>query len=124
MRLFNLLILVLICSFNYTNLKCLTDGETVVSASECHGKDFSSSEQSNGAYRCCYVVMEGKNIQTGTPFSISLCYPVTEYQYDNLDDLMDNDEKILDEADFEYEEFDCKSNYISSALVLLLIIFL
>ena len=111
MQLLNL-ILIFICLFSYTNLKCATGGYVSVSPSSCHNSEFSSSE-SKTYYKCCYVEASGKNIDTGAHVSITACVPITQYQYDNLEDLMDND------------EFDCKSSYINVTLLLLsLIIFL
>ena len=119
-------LLILLCLFNLVELKCETsdddEGDAVFpnSESDCHSRQFSADEIEEQAYKCCYVEIEiNDRTEKG-------CQPVTKNEFDNLDDLIDEAEDLYDKYDIDasIEDFDCKSNYLQSALLILLFVFL
>ena len=118
----SIFLLLFLCLFNMANLSCETTDDDQEkgtnipsSASDCFNREFDEFEKMLDAVKCCYVEYEDSD------GSKKGCEPVTKGIYDDIDDYID---EVEDTLDLDIDEFDCKSNYLQSALLILLIIFL
>jgi hypothetical protein len=76
--------------------------------------DCTKSELQSGFTHCCYETYKVLTVST------SVCVPITDDQYKNIGDYIDNIKKgISSVGDFS---FDCNSNYIALSLLSLLLL--
>ena len=99
-----LLLALIICYIKCDASEC--DGETGNNADECN-----ALKKSSDYYKCCFAEYSGGKS----------CVSVTEAQYDDIDEFIDNAE---DDGGIKDLEIDCGSKYIIFSLLSLIIILL
>ena len=91
---------------------------SVTNEDNCHNRN-----KQEGIYRCCYVEAEGTF--DGKKDEGKFCVPVTQEQYDKIEDFVDAAKKDVEEGDkMDEYSIDCASNYIMISLLSLLLLFL
>ena len=77
-----------------------------------------------GGYRCCFV--DFKVTVMGEPQITKECGSLTKEEYDNIDKVLEDGKKRVEEFDGKIDKFsiDCNSNYIIISMLTLLLLFL
>jgi hypothetical protein len=104
-----------ICFINST---CLTDEENsniYISYKDCVNRTFSSEEIEEKAYKCCYVHVEYKI--EGTKLKYSGCAPLTQSEYNNIDQT---ERRFKAETDAKDVDIKCESSFIKLWILFLL----
>ena len=101
--------ILLVLQFNFVTNDCSGDASKV--------EDCQSKTLGTGEYKCCLYETEWDG------GSGSGCIPLTQDQYDNIDDFIDKEEENsgLDDIDID---IDCNSNYLLISLLSLILLFL
>ena len=104
--------ILLVLQFNFVTNSCSGDASNV--------EDCQKMTLGSGEYKCC--LWEGE----WDGGSGSGCYPVTQDQYDNIDDYIDKQEENAENAGLDdYElDIDCSSNYLLISLLSLILLIL
>ena len=103
---YSLFILLILLISHISSTPCLK--EDVSSSDDCEDLDAGTGNH------CCYL--KGK----GEGKSVSMCYPLTKEQYDDIDKTI----KTLEDNGGKVDKLDCKSYYIQFCLLSLLFVLL
>ena len=112
-----LLIFILLISKSYT--KRCSALLTASSINDCKGL-----ELDEGYSYCCYIVEEFEYL--GQDFKLHHCGQLTQGQYDDIDDYLDDVEDLAEKNGLDYDKLsiDCGSNHIMITLISLILFFL
>ena len=124
------LLILSLCLLNYIKSSCVIESDNYDSpeyrdGEDCSSRVFSEEELDNNAYKCCLLKYESETANL-EEYGYT-CIPITEDNYNNIDDYIDYLEDQYDKVqkiDFSVEKLDCKSNYLKSFLILSLLLFL
>ena len=112
-----LLIFILLISKSYTTWCSALS--TASSINDCKGL-----ELDEGYSYCCYIVEEFEYL--GQDYKLHHCGQLTQGQYDDIDDYLDEAEDLAEKNGLDYDELsvDCSSNHIMITLISLILFFL
>ena len=73
---------------------------------------------------CCYAIEDFEYL--GENLKLRHCFELTQGQYDDIDDYIDDVEDEAEKHDIDYDELsvDCSSNHIMISLLSLILFFL
>ena len=101
--------ILLVLQFNFVTNSCSGDASSV--------EDCQKMTLDAGEYKCCLFEYEYDG------GSGSECEPLTQEDYDNIDDYIDKMEENSGRSDLDLD-IDCSSNYLLISLLSLILLFL
>ena len=87
------------------------------SSSSCHSRSFSSLEQANKAYKCCYY--QSTCDDDGDKEKTKVCRAYSKEGYDRIKDEVKGLKKLCDDV-----KIDCKSSYLHLAIISIILMLL
>ena len=116
------IIFIILCLFISINSSCATDEDETNkyrNALDCKNKAFDSDEIEVGAYKCCYIEVEYKSLNSER--ETHGCTALTESQYNNIRQTI----RTFEAQTGVYEvDIECKSSYIKYGLFLIILFLL